>query len=259
MRPALLAFALCALTTACEEAPDRAAGAAPPVSTEPAPAPMVDDLETLGGEMPPYAFRLLSNPYVEASYLALPADASVHLRNGEHWVVYAYSPATVSVDGTAAPAEWGEGTATFFDTPTRITNAGGAPAQLLFFERWANPLPDRQESPKEDVRFPVEMMRLDQVDSPAIDVLVSNDRVGVARVSLEPGEGLPPHSAFSRVVVALSEFEAERSRIEEFGGDSPDVRVRRPVGSVTWDTARNYAVKNVGGTTAKTLVVSYYE
>lgn len=218
-----------------------------------------DDPEALGGEMPAYAARLLSNPYVEASYFALPPGQSVALQNGQNWVVYAYSDAALSLDGAASPTSLAAGSATFYDEPVRLTNTGDEDAELIFFERWDNPLPDRREGPDPDVRFPTEMMRIDELDSPAVNVLESNDQVGVARVSLAPGEGLPPHSAFSRVVVALSEFDSQRSRGEEFGGDSPDVRVHRDAGSVTWDTARNYAVENVGDTPSETLVVAYYQ
>ncbi|MDT0633066.1 hypothetical protein [Rubrivirga litoralis] len=259
MRTLAFSLALCTLALGCQDAPDDAAVAdrPAPLVTEPVQPPEAADPETLGGDLPSYAARLLSGPYVEASYFALPPGASVAMQNGENWVVYAYSDASVTVDD--APTEWAAGSAAFYDAPTRITNAGDADAQLLFFERWANPLPDRREDPDEDIRFPYELTQIDRIDSPAVDVLVSNDDVGVALVTLAPGESLPPHSAFSRVVVALSEFEEERSQGDEFGGDSPDVRVQGEAGSVSWETARNYAVENVGATPSETLVVAYYE
>ena len=83
------------------------------------------------------------------------------------------------------------GEAAFFDAPMRLTNEGDAVAHLLFFERTANPLPDRQASPDEDARLPDELMPLTGLQSGAVDVLVSNEHLGASFVSLEPGEAAP--------------------------------------------------------------------
>ncbi len=250
MRLAALALVPALALLSCERVEP-----APPDDAAPVAQAAADDPETLGGDLPTYAERLLSNPYVEVSRFELPAGGSVGLKNGAGWVVYALGPAAVSVDGGPGQT-WAAGSARAYDAPTRLTNGGDGPASLVFFERWRNALPDRPEG--EDLRFPAELTRLNEIDSPAVDVLVADSSVVVARVSLAPGEVLPTHSAFSRVVYALSDYRVERFNSEGFGGASGDVTLERGAGAVGWDTALNYAVENVGDTQLEALLVAYY-
>ena len=119
VRPYALAVALAAPLLA---APTLAgcggeADAPPPDAVaEPAPVEAADAAGTLGGELPSYGERLLSNPYVELYYYALPGGTAVGLQNGENWVAYALSDASVRVQGGAGapaaevgPASWSQG------------------------------------------------------------------------------------------------------------------------------------------------------
>ncbi|WP_412062282.1 hypothetical protein [Rubrivirga sp. IMCC45206] len=248
-------FAL--LLAGCADAADD------PVPDAPAPpmarpeAPAVDP-EALGGDLPVYAERLLSNPYVEVSRFALPPGRAVALRTGKNWVAYALSDAELRVDGE--PETWAAGSAVLYTEPARIENVGADSARVLFLERWANPLPDRALPGQDpDLRFPAELTRLNEIDNEALEVLVADDRVVVARVTLAPGTALPTHSAFSRVVYALNDYTVERYNSEGFAGTTADGVVARRAGAIAWDSALNYGARNVGEAPSETLLVAYYD
>ena len=208
--------------------------------------------------MPSYAERALSNAYVSVYRYAVAPGDSVVLQEGESWFVFAEAGARLADDAGAAVSiapENGE----LFERPTRLRNAGDETVPLVVVERTANPLPDRVKDGNPGVFLPDEAVQLNELGTDAVRVLSSEGGVLASHVRLAPGDVIPLHSGFSRVIYALSDYSVQRFGVQGFGGAGSDATVTRRRGDALWNTASNFAAENVGSTDVQALIVAYYE
>jgi hypothetical protein len=208
--------------------------------------------------LPSYGTRSLSNAYVSVYQYLVPPGDTVALWEGENWIVYAEDGASLgSAPGgnMSMPADG----AHLFAEPTVLRNTSPDSVRLVVVERTANPLPDRLKDANPGTFLPDEAVQLSELGSDAVHVLAQGDAVLATLVRLPPGEVIPLHSGFSRVIYALSDYTVQRFGVQGFGGAGSDATVTRRRGDALWNTASNFAAENVAGTEAEALVVAYYE
>ena len=208
-------------------------------------------------ELPSYATRALSNPYVSVYRYTLASGDTLSLQEGSAWVLYSLNGAALDDQGddqfVLAPDA-----ARLVLQPTVLTSIGSDTAEVVVFERTENPLPDRITEANPGRFLPDEALDLDQVGGDAVRVLVAEQGVLVSHVTLKPGDTLPLQSGFSRVIYALSDYTVQRFGTQGFGGSGSDATLSRKAGDAAWNTASNFAAENVGSETVEALVIAYY-
>ena len=230
------------------------------VPAKPQPAPEAAEAERPAEraywELPSYATRALSNPYVSVYRYTLASGDTLSLQEGTAWVLYSLNGAALDDQGDAfvlAPDA-----ARLVLHPIVLTSIGSDTAEVVVFERTENPLPDRITEANPGRFLPDEALDLDQVGGDAVRVLVAEQGVLVSHVTLEPGDTLPLQSGFSRVIYALSDYTVQRFGTQGFGGAGSDATLSRKAGDAAWNTASNFAAENVGAETVEALVIAYY-
>lgn len=190
----------------------------------------------------------LENEWVRALRIKLEPGAQLPRHFGGDRVVYSLSDYTIEwVEGDEAPTEksWIEGEAHWHaNGPHAVRNTGSSAAEFLVVERLDAELPAEAQTegdPSEESSQP-EHGRM----------LLENEAVRVAEVTLEPGESTGLHRGGVRVVYALSDYVIRWTE-----GDADPVEVSWSEGQAHWHQPAEHAVENTGDLPARYLVVTF--
>jgi len=223
----------------CAEAEE--SGDTTPADPEPA-----NDLAGLDSE---YAETPHETAYAHVHRVNLPAGEEIAPHEGGPRVIYSLSDYTLQfeTDGTATERTVESGTVHDHEGGVHsVANTGDQPASFIAFERIDGPLPEASPT----------VETLDAVSLPngaTHEVMLTNDRVTVHRIALEPGTSLPSHYGHPRVVYALSDYTVT------FIDPDSDERTERSfsAGDVHDHGPGMHAVENTGDQRAEYLVVAF--
>lgn len=231
---------LCLLLLFLSACADREAPEVPD-TTEPQ---IAENIAAVVGER---AQRLFGNDFVEVMRVELAPGDSLPPHRGADRVVYALSDYTIRFQQRSqrTTRSHAEGEAHFHEAGVHaVENVGSAPAVFVVFERGTAALP---EAPAAS-----EATDLDAQAGPTeVETLVENPSAEAHLVTLGPGEQLPPHTGYARIVYSLSDYAVvfhEGDRQEERSFQMGDVHYHEP--------GRHW-VENAGETPARFLVVEF--
>ena len=187
----------------------------------------------------------LENEWVRVLRVTVEPGSEVPRHDASDRVVYALSDYTIEwTEGEAPPTtkSWTAGQAHWHESGAHaVRNIGESVAEYLVIERLGTALP-AEAAPADDV----------QAAAPEHgSILLENDAVRVAEISLEPGQSTGPHPGAHRVVVALSDY-----TIQWTEGEADPVEVSWSEGDAHWHEPGIHEVENIGDGPARYLVVT---
>ena len=214
--------------------------------TTPADPKPASDLAALNNE---HAETPHETAYAHVHRVNLPAGEEIAPHEGGPRVIYSLSGYTLQfeTDGTATERTFESGMVHDHAGGVHsVANTGDQPASFIAFERIDGPLPEAGPAGE----------TLDAVSLPddaTHEVMLTNDRMTVHRIALEPGASLPPHYGHSRIVYALSDYTVT------FIDPDSDERTERSfsAGDVHDHEPGVHAVENTGDQRAEYLVVAF--
>lgn len=201
----------------------------------------VEDVEQATGEK---AQRLFENEYAEVMRVELAPGDSLPRHEGGARVVYALGDYTIRFqqDGRDVERSFSQGDVHFHEAGVHtVENAGDSAAAFIIFERREAGLPSAPAVEEET--------GLGEEAPAKEEELLSNDAFEVHEVTLEPGQRLPDHTGYARIVHALSDYEVTFMQ----GGEEATRSFSR--GDVHFHEAGVHAIRNAGDGAAEFLVV----
>lgn len=214
--------------------------------------PMEDDVEAaenlsaLDSEFVQVPFE---NAFARVYRIDLPPGDSIAPHDGGPRVVYSTSTYALQFEtnGEASERSFESGAVHAHEAGVHtVFNRGDSLASYVVFERISGV----------DSVGPGDASTLDGVDIPegtSHEVVLTNDAFTVHKISLAPGDALPEHFGFDRVVYALSDYTVTLTDPE----DGSSMERSYEAGDVHDHEAGLHRVENTGSTTADYLVVAF--
>ena len=200
-----------------------------------------ENVEQATGEK---AQRLFENEYAEVMRVALAPGDSLPRHEGGARVVRALSEYTVRFQqgGRDVERQFSQGDVHFHEAGTHTAeNIGDSTALFVIFERREVELP---AAPAVEAETDL------GEEAPAKEEeLLSNEMFGMHGVTLEPGQRLPDHTGYARIVYALSDYEVA------FMQSGEEATRSFSEGDVHFHEAGPHAIRNAGDRAAEFLVV----
>lgn len=190
------------------------------------------------------ADSLFQNEYVSVMHVTLEPGEALIPHYGGARVVFSLSDYTIRFlqAGELTMKHWEEDHVHYHEAGVHsVGNVGSTTARFVVFERHDAELPQVQVvSASADLAERAPAMQ---------EELLSNELFDVHRVQLEPGQQLPQHAGYPRVVYALSDYTTR------FTQDGEETRRSFEEGDVHVHEAGTHTVENIGDTSARFLVV----
>jgi len=189
------------------------------------------------------------NAFARVYRIDLPPGDSIAPHDGGPRVVYSTGTYSLAFEtnGEASTRSFESGAVHAHEAGVHVvSNTGDAPASYVVFERISDV----------DSVGPGDASTLEEVDIPSDtshDVVLTNDAFTVHKISLAPGDALPEHFGFDRVVYALSDYTVTLTDPE----DGSSMERSYQAGDVHDHEAGRHRVENNGSTPADYLVVAF--
>lgn len=212
-------------------------------SAEDAPA---GDLAALNSA---YAATPHQTAYADVHRVDLPAGEGIPAHEGGPRVIYSLNAYTLQLqtDDSTAERSFERGAVHYHPEGVHaVDNAGETLASYMVFERTDGPLPATATDDET-------LDALSVSDGATHEVPLTNDRVTVHRIRLEPGASLPSHFGYPRIIYALTDYTLT------FIDPASDARTERSFaeGDLHDHEAGMHAVENTGDRPAEYLVVAF--
>ena len=200
-----------------------------------------ENVEQATGEK---AQRLFENQYAEVMRVALAPGDALPRHEGGPRVIYALGSYTIRFQqgGRDVERSFRRGDVHFHEVGVHtVENVGDSTAAFVIFERREAELP---AAPAVEAETDL------GEEAPAKEEeLLSNEVFEVHEVTLEPGQRLPDHTGYARIVYALSDYEVA------FMQDGEEITRAFSRGDVHFHEAGPHAIRNAGDQAAEFLVV----
>ena len=232
----LMVLALLAAASSCRKEPTSQPGTA---------AEATDDLTTydLTAEDSPHARILLENDYVLAAEFDLPPGERIPPHYARNRAVYALSDYRLAFDqeGFQTAAESNTGDLAWYPAGTHsVKNIGTTDARFLVVMRKLSRL--------FEYSFTEDAKDYTCLASGRSEVLLENEYIRVARFTLAPGDAIPMHRGYNRVMYALTDYDL-RYRTDDGAADR-----HVTAGETDFYPTENHAVSNQGPSPARYLM-----
>ncbi|MGI9176190.1 MAG: hypothetical protein ACR2GR_12830 [Rhodothermales bacterium] len=201
----------------------------------------VENVEEATGEK---AQRLFENEYAEVMRVALAPGDSLPRHEGGPRVAYALGAYTIRFQqgGQDVERSFSQGDVHFHEAGVHtVENVGDSTAAFVVFERREAELPSASAVEAET--------DLGEEAPAKEEELLSNEAFEVHEVTLEPGQRLPDHTGYARIVHALSDYKVM------FMQDGEETTQSFSQGDVHFHEAGPHALRNAGDMAAEFLVV----
>ena len=203
-----------------------------------------DVAEVVEQETGEKAQRLFENEYAEVMRVALAPGDSLPRHEGGARVVYALGDYEVAFmhEGEETTRSFSEGDVHFHEAGVHTAeNVGDSTAAFVVFERREAELPSAPAVEEE--------ADLGEEAPAKEEELLSSEAFEVHEVTLEPGQRLPDHTGYARVVYALGDYEVA------FMHEGEETTRSFSEGDVHFHEAGPHAIRNTGDRAAEFLVV----
>jgi quercetin dioxygenase-like cupin family protein len=217
---------------------------------EPPPAETVHDtpVADIASAGPEQVSVALENEWVRALRMTLEPGAQLPRHVGGDRVVWTLSDYTIEwAEGDEPPTEmiWTAGQAHWHVGGAHaVRNTGSSVAEFLVVERRGVELPAEAQTTSD-----TQAVALSPEPGP---IVLENDAVRVAELTLPPGESTGRHWGGHRVVFALSDH-----TIRWTEGDADPVEMSWSEGEAHWHQSGDHEVENIGDSSARFLVVTF--
>lgn len=191
---------------------------------------------------------LFENDYSEVVKVRLAPGQALASHQGEARVIYSLSDYSIQWEENGQDEgikSWKAG-----DVHAHVAgqhsakNTGDTTAEWLAFIKKEAELPDSEENMLEN--------DVNTVASELSTIRFENDSYKITEVNLPAGQSIPTHSGINRIIYSLSDYSLQYDSNRE-GSEEKSFKA----GEAHWHEASEHALKNIGMTEARFLVVAY--